>query len=189
MKIDKISEKLYFRALKVEPLVTSFLKRYENSDCRLVGLDNKIKSKESLDRKIRLLLSENISIENISKEIKDSLRYTFEIDINNYSKVVNNILEGLSNNEYKIIIFNNYWNNEEYKGINVNLITPYNLKIEVQFHTKESYYIKEFINHPYYEIKRDLKSTDSMIRFAIEEMKKSISSVNIPIGLENINSK
>lgn len=186
MNIYKISNKLYFRALKVEPLVTKFLKRYETSYCKLVGLDNRIKSKESMDRKIKLLLYEDININNISKEIKDSLRYTFEIKNQKYSETVTSILKKLSDNGYKLIKISNYWYNEEYKGINVNLITPYNLKIEIQFHTKESYYVKEFLNHPYYEIKRDINSSDDMVKFASEEMKKAILSINIPNGIEKI---
>ena len=188
MSIDKIVDKLYFRSLKVEPLVTNFLISLETSDCKLVGLDNRVKSKDSLKRKVKSLLNEEINIDDISKRIKDSLRYTFEIDINKYSNVVKLILDNLSNNGYKVIVFNNYWGNPEYQGINVNVITPYNLKIEIQFHTKESYYTKEYINHSFYEIQRDLMSTDKMIKYATKEMIKYQKKINIPSGLENINN-
>ena len=68
------------------------------------------------------------------------------------------------------------------------MLSPDGIKMELQFHTDASYYTKEVLNHSYYEIARSETATIDEIIEANEVMIVNQSKVNIPSGVENINS-
>ncbi len=172
-------------AIEAESDVTEVLKGMEGDDCYLEGLENRIKGEDSLTRKIYndAIKDHAYLISDADSNIGDSLRYTMIAGEDNYCNVVQNTLDELQSQGYKVIKYKNTWDNDVYKGINVNLETPDGKMFELQFHTKSSFYTKETLNHQYYEIARSKTATDAEIEAANSIMKQNTSTIPIPDGV------
>ena len=76
---------------------------------------------------------------------------------------------------YNIIKIDNKWkDNGPYNGINVDIVSPNGIPIEVQFMTRNNYDVKERMHH-YYEIARDSMTPEHIRRAAnkkIQELSK-----------------
>lgn len=189
-KIDDanlLANDILVKAKEIEPNTTDFMKSLETNGCHLEGLKYCLKSRESLARKIledsRI---KGVSLEDAASSISDSLRYTLVSDEANYTQMVSNSLEQLQKKGYVIDKLKNYWGNDIYQGINVSMISPEGIKIELQFHTDASYYTKENLNHHYYEIARSENATQEEIIEATQKMIENQSLVNPPEGSQNI---
>ena len=158
-KANTLANNIINKTKEVEPYITKELTKLESDSLFLVGLNTKIKTKESIVRKIInkyiKLIKENKDINNINIDIKDCNRYTFVSNFDQYKENIVKTLNYLENKQYKILNIKNKWGEKDYQGINVNLKTPYNTIMEIQFHTIDSYIIKENLTHPYYELTRN----------------------------------
>lgn len=184
---DTLAEKTYNAAFSHEKKVTNSMKSLQDNNSELVGLDFRLKTQESLARKIYSdSLADNISLEEAASGISDSLRYTLCIDPANYASKVTESLTKLESEGYKVTKFKNFWGGELYQGINVQLEAPDGFKIELQFHTKDSFHTKEVLNHKYYEIARSDSATVEEKAKANEIMKYNQSLVKTPEGASNL---
>lgn len=174
-----------------EKNITSILKSIEHDNrSKLVGLDFRFKSIESLSRKIIADSKEKeISLEDAAKGINDKLRYTFvskEKDFtNNYFKTVGT----LRNKGYNIVrVKNTFEQNVVYKGVNTLVEDNNGVIFELQYHTDKSYYVKEHGLHEIYEKQRvldkikDKKEWDDLT----EKMIKISNKIPIPKYVERI---
>ena len=186
-RADDLSSGILNKVKEVEPDVTKIMKSLEKEGAHLEGLDYRLKSGESLSRKI---LSDahvkGVTLEEAATSIGDSLRYTLVIDETNYSDIVSKSLRQLQNDGYSISKVKNFWGDEIYQGINVSVVTPGGIKIGLQFHTEASYYTKEVLNHSYYEIARSETATIDEIINANDAMIENQSKVNVPSRAEEI---
>ena len=178
----KLAEGLIETAVQAEPEITAVLQSLESENARLVGLEHRIKSEESLTRKI---LSDahdmEVSLEEAAALIGDVLRYTFCIDEDQYVSTADNIFRTLEENHLPVVKFRNRWGNEGYKGINTNLKTENGLLFELQLHTPASFEAKE-LEHANYEIARSETATEEE-RIAAEKYAKEIyAKVPVPEG-------
>nr|WP_297768444.1 hypothetical protein [uncultured Butyrivibrio sp.] len=176
-----LAENLYKRASDIEPATTNVMKSLESADVKLVGLEHRLKTLESLQRKIlndSQILGKNM--EDAALDISDSLRYTFVSSEDDYIKMVNNTLEELQRNGCIVEQLKNYWGDDVYQGINTVIKTADGTKIEVQFHTDNSFYTKEVLNHPYYEIARSQFASIDEIEEATMIMIDNQSKVIVP---------
>lgn len=189
-KIMEISNKYKLNAIKQEPYITNDIKSLESKVAFLVNSNTVLKSKNSLARKILLYSNKfNINLEDAANKMCDIIRYTLVLDDRLYIEEVQRILDKIIDYGYKVIPnkFENHWGDLLYQGINVGLLTPYNTKIEIQFHTYESYATKEYLNHIYYEIYRNPFINGIEKKLAEEIMRINQSLVKIPkkaIGYE-----
>lgn len=185
-KALSLAKKLVKESMIQEPNITKDMLDLQKKGIKIVGLNNKIKNIDSLTRKIITdSLIENITINEASNKISDVIRYTLVIDNDIYSKEIKNILDTLKNKGYIINKFKNYWGNQKYQGINVSLSIN-NVKFELQFHTSESYYIKENITHVHYEKEREYIDNNYGNLFFYD-----YSNINIPskiLGYDYLNS-
>ncbi len=178
-----------------EPLITKDIKTLETDYSFLINLKSKIKNQNSLTRKIyNDSIINSVSPEIASTSIYDTLRYTLIISENKYVEYVQNSLDKLLNNGYEIIPgkFKNKWGKETYQGINVGLVSPYNTKLEIQFHTEKSYYAKENLNHFFYKIYRNPFICSELKNVIKKIMIQTQSKVSVPenaIGYEYDNTK
>lgn len=166
-----------------EPLITKDIKSLESDYTFLINLKSNIKSQNSLVRKIyNDSILKTISPKDASINIYDTIRYTLIISDNKYTEYVQNSLDKLLNEGYQIIPgkFKNRWGKETYQGINVGLISPYNTKLEVQFHTEKSYYAKENLNHFFYKIYRNPFISSELKNVIKKIMIQTQSKVSIP---------
>lgn len=169
---------IYQNALNCEPYITEMMKgiAYELR-VNLVGLENRVKEYESYFRKY----------ESTHKRISDIIRYTCILELNVYIIKMNQILDKLKTNGYNINVIKNTWKqNSPYKGINVVLESPNNLLFEVQFHTKESFELKNGELHTMYKRQRVIpKDSAEYIDLKLTMIKLSSGLIH-PRGVEEI---
>ncbi len=179
---EKLAEELIQTAVQVEPEITAVLVSLESENARLVGLEHRIKSKESLSRKILADAHDmEVSLEEAAGTIGDVLRYTLCIDEELYIPTVENALKTLEENHISVIKFKNRWGGEGYKGINTNLKTENGLILELQLHTPASFEAKE-LEHANYEIARSETSTEEEKKAAEAFAKEIYAKVPVPEG-------
>lgn len=180
---EKRTDKLLAKAQAIEPVVTQTLKSLQTDSRHLAGLEYRLKSRESLLRKIMLATKEENTKLNTKEKINDVLRYTFESDaiyfVDNFADIRSS-LEGLG---YKFVRVKNTLKDESavYRGVNTQVKTPDGYTFEIQFHTPQSLAIKEK-NHVLYEQARvlDLSKEDDMTKFAELNRQMQENSRKIP---------
>lgn len=190
---DQILEKVrtlglsdYEKALVNEEEITSAVKKVgESVGLNPYGLENRIKSKRRYLEKL-----EN-NIESGKKEINDVLRYTLGTDNPRMLiKKMNQAFDSFSKLGYNTVVLKNTWvdHNNPYKGINSVVVAPNGQKFEVQYHTKESFEIKERM-HGLYEKARRIDDKNSEQYLALQdEMIEMSKALTIPDGIERIES-
>lgn len=183
-------ENLYKDLVKQEPLITNDIKRIiGNSDGHLEGLEFRLKSKESLFRKIEkdYIDSEGeLSRIEIFKKMNDVIRYTTILDFDNFTEDYNRIKDLILKENYNIIKIGNTWKDGNvYKGINT-VIEKNNIKIEMQYHTRESFKLKNGILHKLYEEYRDINTSEKRKKELQKQMKKLSLDIKNPKGVDKI---
>ena len=176
---------------KIEPEITKFLKDVSNSEnSELFGLDYRIKTKESLIRKIISDSKEKaIPIKETTNQINDILRYTMINDDESFTYKYFKIIEKMKEKGYNIVrVKNTFVDGVTYKGINTLVQTKSGDIFELQFHTPKSIKVKEDDLHKIYEKQRlldkdkDKKKWDSLT----EEMIQISNTIPIPKNVERI---
>lgn len=175
----------YNKALKSESLVTKKVTAIANKvNMKTVGLEYRIKGKDSYLRKIR----SNYSPDGNEYEIKDILRYTYTSPSKSLSEKTLSSINEYNKDGYNINKIKNYWlnKNNPYNGINTVVSSPSGQKFEVQYHTPESFDIKNGEMHKLYEKWRVLPN-DSEERINLEkQMKKLSESMEPPKDIERV---
>ncbi len=177
-------------AFNEEPSITNTLNSLaiENNG-KLEGLNFRIKTKESVTRKIISQLEaindySNKTIKNEVDNIKDYLRYTIVLDDNSYSKNVISILSALKSKKYKLIGYKNRFKDLFYKDIICHFVSNVQnnkFKFEIQFHTKDSLRAKNITHHLYEIIRDDKKISIEKIIYQIRNaMLEEYNSINEP---------
>ena len=92
--------------------------------------------------------------------LADVVRYTIILDPEDYVEQIRSVITALSEKNWKIYALKNYWTNDgfPYNGVNTKFKNPRNYRIEIQFHTKESFDVKmSKEDHDLYEQRRVLE--------------------------------
>jgi hypothetical protein len=187
---ENLANRLFARAQRVEPEITGIISRVaEENGVTLKGLEFRLKTRESLARKLASEYRDNVaaSYKIIEKNLGDSIRYTYVIEESQYSKAVMKISEDLKAQGFVPYDskFKNYWNNPSYKGINSNWMMGDQL-LEIQFHTPESLLVKEEKSHKIYE-KQRVETDPVKIKAYAEEMAEIWRGVPVPEGVDWLN--
>lgn len=192
-RCNQTANNLYNRALNIEKVITGDIIEIGKSlGIKNEGLAFRLKSFESLERKIRSkYLDEKINdltIEGAANDIKDANRYTYVLDSKDFTfkyKEVNNILleKGYILNKVK-----NTFKVEgaTYKGINNNYISPSGTQFELQFHTQESFNLKQNELHKLYEEQRADNTSLERKKELVDQMIFLSSKLTIPKDIDKI---
>ena len=78
---------------------------------------------------------------------------------------------------------NTFTNGAPCKGINTTFRAPTGLEFEVQFHTPQSFDVKQNVNHPLYELLRVLPKGDPRIAEIRDGMIRNSASIPTPEGV------
>ena len=181
VEVTEYANVIHEAAVANEPKVTSDMKGLEDSSAHLVGLEHNTKSISSLESKLARKLAQGYSLDSASSDINDSLRYTLIVDEGSYESAVKTKLADLVRQGYKIEYWNDAWGGSIYQGLNVTLRSPDGILVELQFHTEDSFRVKEELNHEYYEISRN-PSMDSDIVQTSNEIQK----INQQLYVKNV---
>ncbi len=153
-------------------------------DAELVGLDQALKSADSLKRKVATTLfhAPNVSTGEALARIRDSIRYTVCFSADTYSGAVRDIVTRLWSHGFERLDFKNGWGSDGYKGINSIWRDPVSGRVfELQLHTADSFDAKT-VTHALYEQVR-LPGTSAAHRSTLEaEQNEIFSQVPVPAG-------
>lgn len=119
----------------------------------MVGLEYRLKTLNSLTRKIYKEVAENraagkkdFSYDDAIAGMKDVGRFTMVFDANNFKAGVTKALDALESKGFRITKFKNTFKEDApYKGLNCNFVDSNGVTYELQFHIPESMKIKEGI--------------------------------------------
>ena len=181
-----LAQSLIAEAQAAEPDVTRDMRALEQKGVYLTGLAHRIKTEDSLMQKILTdAVADNVDLGQAADGISDVLRYTLVIKEADYSRRVPEAMEKLTSSGYEILKFRNAWGGKFYQGINVQLMSPAGVKTELQFHTPQSYAIKQ-ASHGVYEIRRNPEATPEEVAEATVKSIAYNKQVKMPPGAKEI---
>lgn len=184
---DAVANNVRASALKNEPAITSKMTQLAGEHgAKMVGLAQRVKGQASLSRKIAAdSKQKGITTKEAGSQISDSVRYTMEFPNTSYTSGVLSVKDELKSEGYSLRI-KNYWESgDPYQGINVAALSPSGQSFELQFHTADSFNVKENINHPLYETFRT--ASDPSTRLTLwSKMVDNASTVPVPAGVLSI---
>ena len=166
-----------------EPKITADMQEISKlSNMPLKGLEHRFKEKESYDRKVR---DKRIGAGR-EDSIGDAVRYTFEHPMENAANAIKSNIKMLSNKGYKIEKIDNKWKDDgAYNGINVDVVSPDGVPMEVQYITEFNSHIKNQM-HAYYDLSRDTTVPENIRTLAEKEMKNISKKWARPVGIEEV---
>ena len=170
----------YNKAVANELDITETVKKVaQKSGMNIEGLEHRIKTKDSYLRKIRA----NYDPTGNQYEVKDIVRYTYTDLPEIMTEKALRSIEIFKERGYNTIEVKNYWldKGNPYNGVNTTVKSPNGQKFELQYHTQESYTIKEGKMHELYEKQRVLTDNSSKEYIELEDMMFELSdSMQIP---------
>jgi len=177
-----LAAELLAKAQAAEPEITAVMQSMAQDGAYLAGLDNRFKDTDSLAGKIFAdAEAKQLSLPSAAAAISDVLRYTLIFDASDYSERVPQTLAQLTAKGYRVEKFRNAWGGKFYQGINTQLISPQGMRVELQFHTAQSYAIKQ-ASHEVYEIRRNPASPPAAVEKATQESIAYNQQVIVPVG-------
>ncbi|HHG7476364.1 TPA: minor capsid protein [Streptococcus pneumoniae] len=180
------SEQLLSKISGVEPKITSDMQRIAGEN-KLAGLEFRKKTVESLSRKIIAdSLVENISLSKAVSKINDALRYTTIFDSDTFTEEYLKMKQKLIAEGYKIVKVKNTWLVDgPYKGVNT-VVEKDGINFEMQYHTQESFDLKNGPLHELYEKYRDTSTSDRERMKLFKEMLDLSNELEIPKNIERV---
>ena len=183
---ERRAARLLEQAGRIEPRLTALLEAgAERLDVHLYGLENRVKSRESLERKIQTrMLEEGLAADEV--EIDDVVRYTVLLDDEppgDFNDTTADILQRADSRGHEILRVKNYWpSGDTYSGVNCVVRSPEGFHWELQFHTIGSLAAKNE-GHALYEELRLPTTTLTRQREIFDRLAERWSWVRIPAGV------
>ncbi|MGV9657494.1 ATP nucleotide 3'-pyrophosphokinase [Streptomyces koyangensis] len=155
------------------------------SEAELVGFDQRLKSPDSLKRKVATALAEKPgrNVDTVLGGITDAVRYTLQWDDAAYTSGVATVADTLAGWRNESVKWSNTWGRSSgYKGLNTGWRAPRSGQLfEVQFHTEASKNAQE-TTHKLYEEQR-LPSTSPERKQQLQREQDAIfAAVPVPAG-------
>jgi len=125
-------------------------------------------------------------VEQLVDEIHDGIRYTFVSNRDDYVRIMNQASVILKDNGFELGVRKNTWGNDEYKGVNTRWRDHKSgCRFEVQFHTHESWQVKQATHSAYTRIHDTRTPPAERERLRAYQCEIS-SSLMLPPGWEGI---
>jgi hypothetical protein len=188
------AKRLFTAAKQADELVTqqiTDLAKSIGADFPEGSLKFRLKDVNSTARKIQTYARDrNLTFSEAADQLSDSLRYTYIVEENTYVSAVMQAMEEFAELGYRNGKFDAAWlKRPDYKGLNVNLVTPEGVRLELQFHTARSFDVKQNINHALYEKFRKLSPAKQKGREGQQlqaEMLENAQSIPIPRNINDL---
>jgi len=194
-KMSEVRKKNYLKIINNEEKITNKVSTsLDKHNTKMKGETYAIKQPDSFDRKIDQEMRERGMTEMQAAEyLNDVIRYTSISSGKTLAKDTENVINDLKNDGHKVLSIKNTWSDDKnpYKGINVKMMDEDGVKYEIQFHTAQSFNMKEVKQHPYYEEYRKHTTTAERKEELTAIMWKFITENkhwNRPADIENVNS-
>ncbi len=183
----------YNKIIANEPTITKDLKNISDiTNTKMVGLKYRLKGKDSYLRKVDMDSNGSFSLDIINDTISntnDVIRYTYQAKADKVVGKYFDINKQLTNKGYKQIKVKNTWlaKGNPYKGINCNYKCPGGQSFEVQYHTPESFELKNGQLHKLYEEWRVIENKASKEAIELSRKMSKLSSVlKVPSNIDKV---
>lgn len=175
---------VYAKNIENEPRITNAMKEVaQNNGAELQGLEYRIKTPSSTYEKMH-------DYDNATdiKDMNDIIRYTEIYSLDKLAEGTNASLEDLKSRGFEVERVKNTWDQENatYRGINVVLKDPEGQTFELQFHTQESFDLKNGELHELYEERRKLADDDPRAVEIDEKMIELSSKLERPKNIDEV---
>lgn len=180
--------KTYTVAKQNEPIITKDLKDVaKKSGGKLAGLEYRLKTHESYIRKVKSDMLGGRTEKEVLNSTYDIVRYTNVSKAEDFTDNFHDTIDNLSKKGYNIIRAKNTLSNSSapYRGINAVIQNSHGLKFELQFHTEQSFQIKQLNHNLYEKIRQDGVSAKEKAELTNQMMDNSLK-INAPKGVKNI---
>jgi hypothetical protein len=143
------------RALAVEPKVTELMKTIqENAGGEFVQLEQRVKSTDSLARKIDgdAVTEFDGDRSRAADAVSDAVRYTLKVGDENYAQSLDSTVKALEASGFTLRVKNFWQSGDPYDGVNIKAKKD-GVEVEIQLHTPSSFEHKEGKGgtHPIYK--------------------------------------
>ena len=182
-KLSKQEQEVYAKAILSESQISSDAAAIaERNGGTLGGFDFRIKSPASVFEKIY-----GRDTSTPIAEMNDILRYTELHTPDNLAHAAQASMNQYRDQNYTIDRVKNTWNDDSaYKGINVTMTSPVGQAFEMQYHTEESFNLKNGELHTLYEKARTLNPESEEAIKLNKRMKELSAGLTRPENIENI---
>lgn len=174
----------YKIALEQEPEISILVKEIAvKSGMETRSFDSRLKTKLAYLKKMK----KNYTLHKSNYEISDILRYTYITSADTLAQKTLDVIETFKGLGYETIEIKNYWlmSFYPYNGINTVIVSPSGLKFELQYHTIESYEIREKI-HDLYEEWRNLPETSMKAKELNRKMFEGYQGTVVPKDIKKV---
>ncbi|RMT49934.1 hypothetical protein ALP47_01718 [Pseudomonas savastanoi] len=141
------AQSLLKRARKMEPRVTHMLRRVAESHAgQLAGMDHQLKSVGSLKENLKQQMAvKNKTLEEAVAGVNDALRYSVVLDPQDFTAGLRGVLASLDDQGHVRVKLNNLFAKHQpaFKSVNVTMRSPEGALWEIQFHTPDTFRLKE----------------------------------------------
>ncbi len=141
------AQNLLTRAREMEPRVTHMLRRVAESHAgQLAGMDHQLKSVGSLKEKLKQQMAvKNKTLEEAVAGVNDALRYSVVLDPQDFTAGLRGVLASLDDQGHVRVKLNNLFAKHQpaFKAVNVTMRSPEGALWEIQFHTPDTFRLKE----------------------------------------------
>jgi hypothetical protein len=149
------AKRLREKALAVEPKITELMKTIqENAGGEFVQLDQRVKSTDSLARKIDgdAVAEFDGDRSRAADAVSDAVRYTLKVGDENYAQSLDSTVKALEASGFTLRVKNFWQSGDPYDGVNIKAKKD-GIEVEVQLHTRSSFSHKEGEGgtHPIYK--------------------------------------
>ncbi|WP_313132629.1 minor capsid protein [Anaerocolumna sp.] len=178
----------YDKAVLNETDISAQVKKVaETTGMDTMGIEYRIKTKESFLEKVR----KNFNPDGNEYEIKDIIRYTLGAGADNLSDKTLKVIDKFEQEGYNTIRIKNTWGpDSSYNGINTFIKAPNGQVFEMQYHTPESFKLKNGELHKLYEKQRKILDDESEEYLGIEDQMIELSSkLAFPKNIERVKNK
>lgn len=179
----------YDKAVLSEPDITKQVKKVaESVGVDTIGIEHRIKSKKRYLEKIRRKYNPDKNV----YEINDILRYTYSSSPMELSEKILKSIDVYNEMGYNTIEIKNSWldNLNPYKGINTTIQSPSGQKFELQYHTPDSFNVKDGKMHKLYEKQQSIADTSSKEYIDLTDQMFELSdSLEVPANISEVKNK
>ncbi len=180
------------RARHMESEITPMLRTIVHAvDARLVGLGHRLKSSDSLREKLKQLVAhKHLSLEDAVPLVNDALRYSVALPSQSFAAGCRRIQAALDEQGHARVKLVNHFTraSEPFSAVNVTLRDPEGHLWEVQFHTPQTFGLKEHF-HDLYKRSHRLRlqgASASQLQELTRPARDAFRAVPLPAGCDDI---
>jgi hypothetical protein len=186
MDKTSLANDLHKAAESAEPQITELLLLAGSGIASFAGLENRLKTAASIEEKIRRTAERmGITEQEAAGFLDDTLRYTALLPVDAFVSQYLSMMRVLKAQGVEVVTIRNTWQpGTPYKGLHLYLRKD-GVLFELQFHTQESYDLKQRL-HAMYEEARMAETPKKRRNELLAEMRKQSKELTEPQGIGEI---